>query len=61
MINKSRCKEKMWGELGRRRTYRCRQCGKKFKVETLEPLPARERICSFCRKLGEEVCNTVLN
>ncbi len=44
--NRSRqCKE---GWLGRRRTYICHHCGRKFQVDTLEPLPKDRRVCGAC-------------
>lgn len=49
MKNYSRGREKIEGWLGRRRIYKCRQCGNKFQVDTLEPLPKLYRICPQCR------------
>ncbi|MBA7585413.1 hypothetical protein ES708_27392 [subsurface metagenome] len=49
MQNYSRCREKIEGWRGRRRWYKCRQCDTPFRVDTLEPLPEAERICSVCR------------
>ncbi len=46
--NTSRCREKVEGWLGRRRTYRCRWCGRKFTVDTLAPLPEDRRVCGAC-------------
>lgn len=37
------------GWLGRRRNYRCRQCGEKFQVDIRDPIPETERICPECR------------
>ncbi len=54
MINYSRCREKMEGRRGRRRTYRCRKCQTKFRVDLLRPLPIKERICPDCKKVGAE-------
>lgn len=49
MINASKCKEKMEGRTGRRRTYKCIECQTKFQVDTLEPLPKQDRLCNYCR------------
>lgn len=49
MINTSRSRQKMEGWIGRRRTYRCRQCNLKFQVDTLNPLPIKDRICPECK------------
>jgi hypothetical protein len=58
MQNTSRCREKMEGRIGRRRTYKCRGCGKKFQEDRLGPLPIEERICDDCRaKKQQEVLN----
>jgi len=54
MINTSRCREKIEGWRGRRRNYKCRNCGQKFQVDALNPLPENDRICSTCRKLTGE-------
>ncbi len=48
MKNYSQCREKVEGWIGRRRTYRCRQCRVKFQVDTLNPLPKDKRICPTC-------------
>ena len=54
MKNYSQSREKVEGWLGRRRTYRCRQCRQKFQVDRLNPLPEKDRICEICRtKEGE--------
>lgn len=50
--SRSRCARE-GGWLGRRRTYRCRQCGQKFKVDTPHALPEGARLCSTCRPIGE--------
>lgn len=50
MKNTSRCKEKMSGELGRWRTYRCRNCGDKFEVNLLRPYPKGAELCAPCVK-----------
>jgi len=49
MINTSRCREKIEGWRGRRRTYICLACGDKFQVDTLESLPKGEKLCSHCQ------------
>ena len=49
MINQSRCREKIEGKISRRRTYTCRECDNKFQVDTLAPLPEKERLCPYCR------------
>ena len=48
MINLSRCREKVEGWRGRKRTYKCIECQTKFQVDTLEPLPKHERLCTYC-------------
>jgi hypothetical protein len=50
----SRTREYREGWLGRRRTYKCRVCGTKFQVDTLNPLPENKRVCSSCSP--EEPC-----
>ncbi len=45
----SRSRQCREGWLGRRRTYKCRQCGAKIHVDTLHPLPVKERICNSCK------------
>ncbi len=45
----SRCRERAEGRKSRRRTYRCRQCHLKFQVDTLRPLPERDRVCRICK------------
>lgn len=52
MHNYSRCKEKMRGELGRKRNYKCRGCGSQFQHDGGQ-LPERARLCSECLKLPE--------
>jgi len=37
------------GWLGRRRNYKCRQCGDEFQVDTRKPLPEDRRICPDCQ------------
>lgn len=49
MKNYSRCREKMEGRLGRRRTYRCIECNKIIQIDTLNPLPEIDRVCLYCR------------
>ena len=44
----TRSRESREGWLGRRRTYQCRVCNNKYKVDTLNPLPEKERICPYC-------------
>lgn len=48
MQNLSRCKEKVGGNLGRRRTYHCSECNADIQVDTLHPLPKIDRVCSEC-------------
>lgn len=49
MIDTSHSNEKLLGRLGRRRTYRCRICGRKFRSDfRLTPLPEDKRICDNC-------------
>jgi len=36
------------GWIGRRRTYKCRGCGVKVQVDTLGPMPEKERFCQIC-------------
>ena len=38
------------GWQGRRRTYKCRECDNKFQVDTLSPLPIKDRFCPSCLK-----------
>ncbi len=49
MRDTSHCREKTQGWLGRRRTYRCRECKAKFQVDTLRPVPVKERRCYVCK------------
>ncbi len=49
MRDYSRCREKVEGWLGRKRWYKCRECGRKFQVDTLGPLPISDRVCPLCR------------
>ncbi len=42
------------GWLGRRRNYICRDCGVKFQVDTLNPLPEAERVCRPCQNARAE-------
>ncbi len=49
MKNISRCREKMEGSLGRRRTYTCRECNARFQEDRLSPLPVLDRVCPMCR------------
>lgn len=35
---------------GKERTYRCRLCGNKYGVFTVNPLPEKDRICAICRR-----------
>lgn len=44
----TRCREYKEASVGRRRSYRCRECGLKFQEERLTPLPKSERICHHC-------------
>ena len=45
----TRSREYREGWIGRRRTYKCRECGLKFQVDTREPLPEKDRVCQVCR------------
>lgn len=49
MLDKSCCREKTEGWKGRRRTYKCRECGNKFQVDTLNPLPEKDKLCPTCK------------
>ncbi len=49
MRDTSHCREKTQGWLGRRRTYRCRECKAKFQVDALRPVPVKDRICYACK------------
>ena len=49
MQNLSRCKEKISGQIGRRRTYTCTECHLEFQEELMNPLPEKGRICRHCR------------
>lgn len=49
MNDTSRCREKTEGWKGRRRNYRCRECGVKFQANTLSALPEIDRVCPNCR------------
>lgn len=54
MINTSRCKEKS-GRLGRRRSYRCIKCGRKYRTGfRFTPLPKSERVCDDCKSFTTE-------
>jgi len=52
MITKTHRREYERGLLGRYRTYLCRECGYKFQIFRLEPLPRKERVCNICKKEG---------
>lgn len=45
----TRSREYREGWKGRKRIYRCRSCGSKFQVDTLKPLPIKDRICEQCK------------
>ncbi len=49
MQNTSHCREKAEGWRGRRRNYKCRECGVKFQDDVLKPLPEIDRVCFNCR------------
>ena len=53
MLKSSRCRETKDGWRGRRRTYICRICGQKLQVDTLNPLPEKERTCHLCKSPGK--------
>jgi rubrerythrin len=44
---------------GRRRTYRCRSCFGKFRVDTVSALPEKERICPICKSKGYNYDNRI--
>lgn len=44
----TRCREYREGTRSRRRNYKCRRCGEKFQVDTINPLPEKARICPGC-------------
>lgn len=46
----TRSREYRQGWLGRRRTYRCRECGNKFQEDRMEPMPEYNRVCPDCRR-----------
>ena len=50
MQNTSRCREKVEGWRGRRRTYKCMECQTKLHVDTLNPLPKDNRLCDYCQR-----------
>ena len=50
MRTQTRTREYREGWRGRRRTYICRSCGEKFQVDTLTPLPEKQRICGNCKE-----------
>ena len=52
MQTTTRTREYREGWLGRRRNYRCRQCGSKFQVDTRYSLPEKERICPECMEVA---------
>lgn len=49
MITETKTREYLEGWKGRRRTYRCTECGCKVRVDTLNALPKHERVCPDCR------------
>ena len=51
----TRSREYREGWIGRRRTYRCRNCSEKFQVDTSNPLPLKDRLCYACRLKRSEV------
>ncbi|MBA7579557.1 hypothetical protein ES708_21428 [subsurface metagenome] len=53
MKNYSRCREKIEGWRGRRRWYKCRQCGERFQRDLRDSLPEKERICEVCKQKQE--------
>lgn len=53
MKNTSRCREKMEGQIGRWRTYRCQECHDEFSRFLVRPLPAKARICNQCLEQPE--------
>lgn len=50
MQNQSRCREKVEGWTGRRRSYTCRECNISFQIDTLKSLPEIDRVCPDCRE-----------
>ena len=51
MQTHSRAYQQSWR--GRRRTYKCLQCGIKFQVDTVNAVPDNERICRECKANNE--------
>ena len=56
----TRSREYVEGWLGRRRWYKCRSCGQKFPVDTLNPLPEADRTCRPCDNLKPHGVSPVL-
>lgn len=50
MRSNCRSREYREGWIGRRRNYRCRRCGKKYQVDTRDPVPEKLRICPVCQQ-----------
>ena len=51
---RTRCNEYRLVRTGRRRSYTCRQCGKKFRTDfRLTPMPEKERVCHECFWAGK--------
>ncbi len=51
----TRCNAYRLGRLGRRRNYKCRQCGVKYRTDfLLRPLEDKYKICPVCRRKKEE-------
>lgn len=46
----TRCREFIEGWLGRRRQYRCRECGEDFTEDRIKPLAEIDRVCNKCMK-----------
>jgi len=59
MKTQTRCREYQEGWTGRRRTYKCRECSKKFQVDTKESLPEVRRICPECKQSNSQVAMMV--
>lgn len=47
----TKCREYREGMISRRHTYKCRVCGMKFQVDTVEPLKVKERKCPECTRV----------
>lgn len=57
----SRCRAVREGKISRRRTYMCRKCGEGFRVDTMAPVPVKERICPTCELHPVEWCRVMFH